>query len=191
MVRICSSVMPSQRGLCLAGLGHRAGGAIVSAGSTEDLRSRALFLQQRLDSVLVLGREPSGVFCYFVRKCAHLSRVFVTQCGICGASAQDRRLAIFDLRFKLSLHGADSGACSPASSSSALASSRVCLGRSRGLAAGAQAAHAARYMGRKTCWGSETGYYYLRHATHRLALPQSAHRVAVALSACIAVVSSR
>ena len=42
------------------------------------------------------------------------------------------------------------------------------------------------------CWGSETGYYYyLRHATHRLALPQSAHRVAVALSACIAVVSSR
>ena len=46
--------------LCLAGLGHRAGGAIVSAGSTEDLRSRALFLQQRLDSVLVLGREPSG-----------------------------------------------------------------------------------------------------------------------------------
>ena len=126
-----------------------------------------------------------------VRKCAHLSRVFVTQCGICGASAQDRRLAIFDLRFKLSLHGADSGACSPASSSSALASSRVCLGRSRGLAAGAQAARAARYMGRKTCWGSETGYYYLRHATHRLALPQSAHRVAVALSACIAVVSSR
>ena len=115
----------------------------------------------------------------------------VTQCGICGASAQDRRLAIFDLRFKLSLHGADSGACSPASSSSALASSRVCLGRSRGLAAGAQAARAARYMGRKTCWGSETGYYYLRHATHRLALPQSAHRVAVALSACIAVVSSR
>ena len=90
-----------------------------------------------------------------------------------------------------STRGADSGACSPASSSPALASSRVCLGRSRGLAAGAQAARAARYMGRKTCWGSETGYYYLRHATHRLALPQSAHRVAVALSACIAVVSSR
>ena len=53
--------------LCLAGLGHRAGGAIVSARSTKDLRSRALFLQQRLDSVLVLGREPSGVFCALVR----------------------------------------------------------------------------------------------------------------------------
>ena len=103
-----------------------------------------------------------------LRVCAPTPPGF-SQCGLCGASAQDRRLAIFDLRFKLSLHGADSGACSPASCSSALASSRVCLGRSRGLAAGAQAARAARYMGRKTCWGSETGYYYLRHATHRLA----------------------
>ena len=65
-----------------------------------------------------------------VRMCAHWSRVLVTQCGICGASAQDLRLAICDLRFLLSLFGADSGACSPASSSSASSSSRVCLGRS-------------------------------------------------------------
>ena len=121
-----------------------------------------------------------------LRVCAPTPPGF-SQCGLCGASAQDH-----DLRSCVRLISAGSGASLSALSSPASASLRSVVA-AVGFAA-CTGSCAGAYRAFITCWQTETGLLLptgMLPAPYGLALPQSAHFVAVAISADIAVVSSR